>query len=209
VSSYRLSPQPILDLRRSAVGEPARAPCVTVAERSDISLCSVLARKGATAQAIERAREEFGVELPLSPRCIGGKSVEFIWAGPNQWFALKQGYDGRSFEKQLRSLFGETASLVDQSDGRTMLRISGPRARDVLAKGVHIDLHPSAFKPGDTATTAIAYINVLFWQVDEGPTYDVIMFRSYAVAFRDWLETAAAEFDANRHRDEAGREVTG
>lgn len=84
--------------------------------------------------------------------------------------------------------------MTDQSDGRTILRIGGPRVRDALAKGIHIDLDPSAFKPGDTAITAVAYINVHFWQVDDRPTYDVAMFRSFSVAFWDWLSGAAAEY---------------
>jgi sarcosine oxidase subunit gamma len=72
--------------------------------------------------------------------------------------------------------------------------VSGPRARDALAKGVHIDLHPRVFTPGDAAITAVAYINVHFWQIDEMPTYDLAMFRSFAVAFSEWLTVAAAEF---------------
>ena len=74
------------------------------------------------------------------------------------------------------------------------MRISGPRARDALAKGVHIDLHPSAFLPGDAAVTAVAYIGVHFWQVDAAPTYEFAMFRSFAVSFGEWLVDAAAEF---------------
>jgi methylglutamate dehydrogenase subunit D len=31
-----------------------------------------------------------------------------------------------------------------------VLRITSPRVRDALAKGVAIDLHPRAFRPGDT-----------------------------------------------------------
>ena len=42
----------------------------------------------------------------------------------------------------------------DQSDSRLVLRLSGPRVRDVLAKGVPVDLHPKAFKPGDVAMHA-------------------------------------------------------
>ena len=34
------------------------------------------------------------------------------------------------------------AAVSDQSDARLVLRVSGPRVRDVLAKGVPVDLHP-------------------------------------------------------------------
>jgi methylglutamate dehydrogenase subunit D len=44
------------------------------------------------------------------------------------------------------------------------------------------------------AMTAIAHINVHLWQVDEQPTYDLAVFRSFAVALWEWLTAAAAEF---------------
>ena len=63
-----------------------------------------------------------------------------------------------------------------------------------MAKGVHIDLHGQVFKAGDVAMTAIAHINIHLWQVDEQPTYDLAVFRSFAVAFWEWLTAAATEF---------------
>ncbi len=56
--------------------------------------------------------------------------------------------------------------MSDQSDARLVLHLSGPRVRDVLAKGVPIDLHPKVFKPGDVATTLIAYIGVQIDMLD-------------------------------------------
>jgi len=95
---------------------------------------------------------------------------------------------------ELRSSLGEAVYVIDQSDSRTIVRIRGPRARDALAKGVHIDLHPRAFQPRDVAMTAVAHVGVHFWQVDAAPTYEFVVFRSFAVAFWEWLVNAAAEF---------------
>jgi sarcosine oxidase subunit gamma len=86
------------------------------------------------------------------------------------------------------------ASVSDQSDGRAILRISGSRARDVLAKGLPIDLHPSVFGPGSAATSVIALMGVTLWQVDDAPTYDLAVFRSLAGSFWTWLTDSAAEF---------------
>ena len=194
MSSFRLSSSPILSLQVPAAPGQTTTAGVTVTERSRVTLCSVLARKGKTAQLIERVRTEFGVELPRTPRRVGGEGLAFIWAGPDQWLALGQGDDGKAFERQLRSTLAEAAALTDQSDGRTILRITGPGVREALAKGVHIDLHPNAFRPGDTAITAVAYINVHFWQVDDAPTFEVAVFRSFALAFWQWLAASAAEY---------------
>jgi methylglutamate dehydrogenase subunit D len=195
VPSYTLTPDsslapfavPTSPTAGSALG-------VTISERRGIALCSVLARSGAEAQLADRVRDSCGVSLPREPRYTATTPVAFAWAGPSQWLALGAGIDGGNFELQLRAALAGVASVVDQSDGRTLVRIGGPRARDALAKGVHIDLHPSAFRPGDAAATTVAYIGVHFWQIDSAPTYEFAMFRSFAVAFWEWISDAAAEF---------------
>jgi sarcosine oxidase subunit gamma len=182
-----------LGSRSLAVVDHGGNSAVAVAERSGVSLCSVIARKGGDSVLADRVRAEFGVDLPRTPRTSGPGAIEFIWAGPKQWLALSEGHDGRALEQRLRGSLSPLASLTDQSDGRSVLRVAGPRARDVLAKGVHIDLHPRVFKPGDVAVTTMAYINVHLWQVDAAPAYDIVTFRSFAVACWEWLAAAAAE----------------
>jgi heterotetrameric sarcosine oxidase gamma subunit len=84
--------------------------------------------------------------------------------------------------------------VSDQSDARLVLRLSGPRVRDVLAKGLAIDLHPKAFKPGDVASTPIASIGVQIDMLDAAPTYQLTAPRSMAGSFWSWLSASAAEF---------------
>jgi sarcosine oxidase subunit gamma len=169
-------------------------PGVTICEHTGIALCSVLGRRHAQAQLADRVRQQFNVALPLEPRHTATAPVAFVWAGPSQWLALGYGAEGRAFELQLRASLAGVASVIDQSDGRVLVRLGGPRARDVLAKGVHIDLHPSVFRPGDAAVTEVAHVGVHFWQVDGCPTYELAVFRSFAVAFCNWIVEAAAEF---------------
>ena len=57
-----------------------------------------------------------------------------------------------------------------------------------------IDLHPRAFRAGDAAVTTVAHIGAQIWQVDETPTYELIVSRSFAAGFWEWLTDAAAEF---------------
>jgi methylglutamate dehydrogenase subunit D len=195
VADFKLTPASGLSsLALPAAYDAGAAPGVTISERTGVSLCSVLARKDAETQLADRVRQVFGVRLAREPHYTGTAPVAFAWAGPSQWLALGEGTDGRAFELQLRSSLAGVASVIDQSDGRTIVRIGGPRARDALAKGVLIDLHPSAFRPGDAAVTAVAYVGVQFWQVDAAPTYELAMFRSLAVAFWEWIVDAAAEF---------------
>ena len=89
-----------------------------------------------------------------------------------------------------------------------MLELSGPRVRDVLAKGVPLDLHPVRFRDGDVALTAVAHVAVHLRQVSDAPAYRLSVPRSYFGAFWHWLASSAAEFgcevaapDPQAHRD--------
>ena len=75
-----------------------------------------------------------------------------------------------------------------------MIRVTGPRARDLLAKGCPLDLHPSLFAKGACAQTVMAKAGVLIHAVDDGPTYDLYVLRSFAEYLWRWLEDAAQEY---------------
>ncbi len=171
----------------------AGGPGVHLAVRH-AALATVMARKGAGETLLHRAREHFGVDLPDTPRCVAGVDTAFAWCGPGQWLAMaEEGKDG-AFADRLARAFDGVASVADQSGGRVILRASGPKVRAALAKGVPLDLHPRAFRPGDAAVTVVAHIGVHLWQVDDAPTYDLAVFRSFAAALWHWLGEAAAEF---------------
>jgi len=55
--------------------------------------------------------------------------------------------------------------------------------RAALAKGCSVDLDPRAFTPGDAATTPIALIDCVLWQVDDAPTYDLAVPSSFSESF--------------------------
>jgi sarcosine oxidase subunit gamma len=136
----------------------------------------------------------YGVDLPDSSRIVQGPAVSFVGYGPGQWLAVSETLAGEALARDLGERLSGLASISDQSGGRTVLRLRGPRARAVLAKGLPIDLHPKAFAPGSAATSTISLMGVQLWQVDDAPTYDIAIFRSVSASFWRWLTASAAEF---------------
>lgn len=176
--------------RGAAAGEAG----VSMTVRSDVALASVLARKGRGEALAARGRAAFGIELPATPKRAAIGPIGFAWAGPGHWLASCEGVSGAAFEASLRQELAGLVSVADQSDGRVLIRVGGPRARAALAKGVMIDLDPRAFAPGDAAVTSIAHVGAHFWQLDAAATYEFAVFRSYSAAFWEGLVEAAAEF---------------
>jgi len=169
-------------------------PSVVIVERVDVAMCSMLARRGATDRLARAVQAAFALELPRTPRYVGNGSIAFAWAGPGAWLALGERMTGPAFERRLHGAVGDAAAIIDQSHGRTLIRVAGPQARDALAKGVLIDLHPRAFGPGTAASTVISHIGTHFWQVDATPAYELCVAGSVALAFLEWLIEAAAAF---------------
>jgi sarcosine oxidase subunit gamma len=166
---------------------------VVVTELPGAGLATVTARKGRSADLIAAARETFGIALPTAPRRMENGDLAVVWSGPERWLAHRVSAPPGGMEALLAPL-AAYAAVVDQSHARVLLSISGPRVRDVLAKGVAIDLDPRAFRSGDTVTTGVAHIAVQLWQADDAPTYVLSVARSLAGSFWDWLAASAAEY---------------
>jgi sarcosine oxidase subunit gamma len=173
---------------------PTGAVGVFVAERTNVRLASVVALRNSTGASVRRVREVFGFEPPLEPRCIGGEEVAFAWTGPAQWLAIGAGVQSDALIARLRTELLGLASISDQTDGRVIIRLRGPGVRNLLAKGVPIDLHPRAFSPGHAAVTALGQVGVHIWQVDAQPTYDLAVPTSYAAYVWRWIIDAGSQF---------------
>lgn len=175
-------------------GKAGGAPGVTIAERVGLGLATVALRKGHGDALRQAVAEAYGVALPDGSRIVQGPQVSFVGYGPGQWLAVSETLGSETLARDLANRLKGLASISDQSGGRTVLRLSGPHARDVLAKGLSIDLHPRAFAAGNAATSTISLMGVQLWQVDDTPIYDIALFRSVSASFWRWLTASAGEF---------------
>jgi sarcosine oxidase subunit gamma len=123
--------------------------------------------------------------------------VALAGTGPGAWLVTSES-GGNAFAVSLRDLLDGVAAVIDQSDGYASLRLSGPKVRETLAKGVPLDLHARAFQVGDVAVTVVSHIGATLWRLDDGPdgspVFEVVVFRSLAESFWHWLSESSAEF---------------
>lgn len=153
---------------------------------------SMAARRDAGPALAALAQRRLGVAMPPPGKWIAAGGLTFICTAPEQWLVLQDHDDGTLFGT-LAAAMEEQALLIELSGSRVAVRVSGPGAREALAKGLPIDLHPCAMRPGDAAATVAAHLSVLVWQVDDAPTYDLMCASSFSGSFHRWLELAGAE----------------
>lgn len=151
-------------------------PGVTFSVRYPLSIVTVIARAGqgaATAAAL--------------------KGHEAQWAGPDQYFVLAENRGEGALYRELKAKLSGIASVSDQSHGRIIIRIAGPKARAVLAKGTPVDLHPDQFPVGKSALTQMAHVGIHLTRVGED-AFDLSVFRGFSESYWEWITEQAEEF---------------
>ena len=183
----------LLRAREPLGGLAATGAGVSLTPRSGLGLATVIARKGAGPALKDRARLLYELELPDGPERASQGELAFIGVGPGLWLAVQDG--GRdTLAGMLSRDLGGLASISDQASAYVVIRLSGPQARQTLAKRVAIDLHPRAFGPGDAAVTSFGLMNAVLWPVAEG--YELAVSRSFAEDAWRGLVHDSAEFNA-------------
>ena len=175
----------------SPFGISASPPGVTLAERAGLSLVIAECAAGDVA-CIKALSKALGTDMPPPGHSSEAGDRRITWLAPGKWMIV--GKD---------KSYGETASLLesscedaainDVSSSKTVIRASGPNVRDTLAASCTIDLHPSVFKPGMSATTDLDHVVVTIDCID-ADTFDLYVSRAYAVSFWEWLIEASEEF---------------
>lgn len=167
---------------------------VTLREVSNCALAELTAFKGQKEALATVILTSFGIALPAANKSASQGGVTFVSVGPGKWFVTGEGEAARDLLAKLEKAAGSLAAVVDQSDARAVVEISGDKARSALAKGVMVDLDPVAFKTGDAAVSFAVQFWITLWQTNDTPTYRLAVFRSMGRDLLHWLESSSAEF---------------
>jgi sarcosine oxidase subunit gamma len=166
---------------------------LTISRRDDVAMTHVAVRRGMQADLDARASATLGLSLPSTPRIVEAAGKSVVWAGPEQWIVIEPQRAGSDPSADLAEAFKGAASIVDVSDSRTVFRVTGAKALEVLAPSMAIDFHDSVFKPGDAAITHASHLGVMVWRLPNGQGYEFACPRTYTEAFAEWLSDACAK----------------
>lgn len=137
-----------------------------------------------------------GAALPTEPNTVTETgAAQISWSGPDEWLIYTaDGAQVQLQERLISALNGVHSSVVDVSDYYTIIRISGARARDVLAKGCPLDLHPRVFGPGQCAGSLFLKAAIRIIQIDDTPIYDLQVRWTFAEYLFQHLVRGAEEW---------------
>jgi heterotetrameric sarcosine oxidase gamma subunit len=162
---------------------------ILITRRDGLGIASIMASNGGDHAAL--AAVLGAGALPSGSASAEGADCLLIGMAPDAWLAVAADA-APAWANTLAARIAGHAAVSDQSGAYVVFRLEGPGARTILQRGASIDLHPERFAAGSAATTMIAHIGVIIWQIGDAPAYDVAVFRSFEASFRHWLAISAA-----------------
>jgi sarcosine oxidase, subunit gamma len=133
---------------------------------------------------------------PVAPNTVADvRDATVYWLGPDEWLIVCPAERRAAIGAGMQAALADVRSAItDLTGGQTVIVLRGDPARDVLAKGCPLDLHPRAFDVGRCAQSHLAKAPILIRQVDREPSFEIVIRRSFADYLWTWLEDAAREY---------------
>ena len=135
--------------------------------------------------------EAVGLSLPATLGVTHDGGARAVWMSPDELLLMTEPAEVAGAITRIGEQLGAAHHMaLDVSDVRTVLRLTGPRVGEVLAKGAPCDCSDHGFPVGTARRTHMAGLAVGIWRLD-AETWEIVCFRSYAHHLRAWLEHAA------------------
>ena len=137
-----------------------------------------------------------GLEPPTAPNTSRSAArATVLWLGPDAWLIeIERAAEAEVAATLAQALSDLHASVAAVGDGSAAFSVSGPRAADLLAKGMTLDLDPTRFRAAHCARSLLARIPVLLHRPGDDPVYEVTVARSYSEHALYRLRDAALEY---------------
>jgi len=162
-------------------------PGIKISVRGEAGLINLRANPG-DAERVEAAASVLGQSLPLQANTFTAGAHRVYWLGPDEWLAVTAAAQACELVRSLEAaLTGKPFAVNDLSGGYVVLRLAGRKAREVLARGCTLDLHPDVFRAGSAAQTGLAKASVLIGLLDDAPEFEIVVRRSFADYLCRWF----------------------
>src|SRR5690606_38972185 len=112
-------------------------------------------------------KELTGVAVPGTWQVAREGDRAAVWMAPDELLLLMPyAAAGDALARAGEVLAGRHHMALDVSDARVVLRLTGSRVSEVLAKGAPCDVSDGAFPPGSARRTHLGGLAVAIWRLD-------------------------------------------
>ena len=158
---------------------------VTITEVVDTALASLAARRGHDLAAAAMAA---GIPLPSAGRAAQATTYGAFWLGPDQWMVEAPYPSHEDIVAILKPLFGDSASLTEQTDAWARFDVTGDRLPALFERLCNFDI--ARHGPGAATRSMVEHLGC--YVIIRSPAHiSVLGPRSSAASLYHALTTAA------------------
>lgn len=152
------------------------------------------------------AEKIVGISLPSIPNRFNEAERSLcIRQGADEWLLfVPEGHQQTLIEDLEAAMDGLHHAVTDVTGNRAVLRLSGARSQDVLARGCSLDLSDRAFPCGSAAQTILARTHVTILRRNAAE-FEIYIGQSYRTWLRSWLLYAGVGWSSPGANSEANR----
>ena len=181
----------ILEKESALEGAEHEFDGVNVSEVMDKSLVMVAIPRGTLANVESSIKKSCGLTIPkMQQSSESSDSSITLWRLQNNQVLAYFSYDGDDSESYLKTKFNASAYYTDQSDTWAMIRVKGPRSRDVLERICPINIDKDVFSIGSVSRTVMEHIGTIIFR-DEDDSYVLLTMRSFGRSMLHAIEVSA------------------
>ena len=116
----------------------------------------------------EKISEAVSLQPPNKLEMITTENFSMGWMALDELLIFIPSENLETQLKKLKEGFKNVSSLIlDVSNSRSIIELSGFYIRDILAKNTPVDLSPNFFKKGMFRRTRFGQVSVAFWCLEE------------------------------------------
>ncbi|WP_282064644.1 sarcosine oxidase subunit gamma [Aliiroseovarius marinus] len=132
---------------------------LTIAEVVDQALASVAAREG--------QKGALQMVLPLTLPDVGKSTTQgdftAFWTGPDQWMISADHDQHELLAAELKQMVGDTASVVEQTDGWCRFDVSGAALCDLIERLSNVPVR--TMSTGDVIRGTVEHLGAFLWRL--------------------------------------------
>lgn len=169
---------------------PTNAPLIEITQTG---LRGMITLRGDLASEALQAAVDEAVGLKVAPALgvIADGDARVVWMSPDELLLFCDYAEAGAAVARIAEQMGAAHhSALNMSDARAVIRLTGPRVGEVLAKGAPCDCSDHGFPVGMARRTHLAGLAVAFWRLEED-VWEIVSLRSYAHHMMAWLEQAS------------------
>jgi len=131
---------------------------------------------------IKGVESALGLTLPPAANTTTNSAgLHIFWLGPDEWLIHLPLQAVEEKINALRdALENQHVAITEISDYFSVLELSGPQSREIIASASPFDTRPQHFKAGQCTQTRFGHASILLWPLDDTPAFGLQIRWSYA-----------------------------